>query len=147
MVTYLGSLVQLCCEEGETLQTNIAGVCGGCSQCMDHTGFAPAPGGVCFLGLHSSAPGCSVGLRLNCPCVLCTSQVYAAQVHLLRHSARAQTRLGLRFVPFPGPSSSGRQLLGEFTVPGVPCVSRGELTSGCEPPDRCQPSRIPGRLG
>ena len=95
----------------------------------------------------AQAPGCSVGHRLNCPCVLCTSQVYAAQVHLLRHSARAQTRLGLRFVPFPGPSSSGRQLLGEFTVPGVPCVSRGELTSGCEPPDRCQPSRIPGRRG
>ena len=64
-----------------------------------------------------------------------------------RYSPKAQTRLGLRFVPFPGPSSSGRQLLGEFTVPGVPCVSRGELTSGCEPPDRCQPSRIPGRRG
>ena len=29
MVTYLGSLVQLCCVEGRILQTNIAGVCGG----------------------------------------------------------------------------------------------------------------------
>ena len=27
MVTYLGSLVRLCCGEGGTLQTNITGVC------------------------------------------------------------------------------------------------------------------------
>ena len=26
------------------------------------------------------------------------------------------------FVPFPGPSSSGNQLLGEHTVPGGPCI-------------------------
>ena len=56
MVTYLGSLVQLCCGEGGTLQTDISGVCGECSQCMDHTGFAPARGSVCFLGLHCSDP-------------------------------------------------------------------------------------------
>ena len=42
MVTYLGSLVQLCYGEGGTLQTNITGMCGECSQCMDHTGFASA---------------------------------------------------------------------------------------------------------
>ena len=42
MVTYLGSLVQLCCGEGGTQQTNMAGVCGECLQCMDHTGFSPA---------------------------------------------------------------------------------------------------------
>ena len=41
-VTYLGSLVQLCCGEGGTLQINITGICGECSQCMDHTGLAPA---------------------------------------------------------------------------------------------------------
>ena len=46
MVTYLDSLIQLCCEKGGTLQTNIAGVCGECSQCMDHSGFAPAHRGV-----------------------------------------------------------------------------------------------------
>ena len=27
------------------------------------------------------------------------------------------------------------------------CVSSGELISGCDPLDGCQPSRIPGRLG
>ena len=41
MVTYLGSLVWLCCREGGTLQTNITGMCGECSHCLGHTGFAP----------------------------------------------------------------------------------------------------------
>ena len=78
----------------------------------------------------------------------------------------------MRFVPFPGRSSSGDQVLGECTVPAGPrvlltspvgclvsrvcckstvsavlCVSSGELISGCYPPSRCQPSRIPERLG
>ena len=39
--TFLGSLVQSCCGEGGTLQTNNTGVC---SQCLSHTGFAPAHG-------------------------------------------------------------------------------------------------------
>ena len=39
VVTYLGSLVQLCCGEGGTLQTNITGMCGECSQCMDTLGL------------------------------------------------------------------------------------------------------------
>ena len=30
---------------------------------------------------------------------------------------KAQTQLGLRFVPFPGPSRSGDQVLGECTLP------------------------------
>ena len=55
---------------------NIAGVCGECSQCLDHTGFAPTHRGVCFLGLHCS------GSRFPCrgtvqgrPCISCTFQV------------------------------------------------------------------------
>ena len=72
--------------------------------------------------------------------------------------------VGPRFVPFPGPSSSGDQVLGASyrlphpshsvswvcigsTISGVPCISSGELISGCDPPSGCQPSRIPGRLG
>ena len=67
------------------------------------------------------------------------------------------------FVPFPGLSSSGDQVFGKWTVPGGPCilitspvpasfpdvlcVSSGELISGCNPPGRCQPSRIPGKRG
>ena len=77
-------------------------------------------------------------------------------------------RLGLRFVPFPGPSSSGDQVLGERTVPGgrcvssppgsqplgflcaprehrlrcVVCVSSAGLISGFDPPGGWQLSRI-----
>ena len=61
MVTYLDLLVQLCCGEGGTLQTNITGVCGECLQCMDHTGFAPTHG-VCDFPVYTArAPGCSAG--------------------------------------------------------------------------------------
>ena len=55
VVTYLGSLVQLCCGEGGTLKTNITGMCGEYFQCLDHTGFAPADVPyLCFLSLHCS---------------------------------------------------------------------------------------------
>ena len=42
---FLGSLVQSCCGEGGTLQTNNTAVC---SQCLSHTGFAPAHGMCAF---------------------------------------------------------------------------------------------------
>ena len=107
MVTYLGSLVQSCCGEGGILQTNITGMCGEFSQCLGHTGFAP-PHGVCaVLVCTAEAPGCSAGElskagpvlhalprskplrfrflgtpqrhRFSWACVLCPSQVGAAQ--------------------------------------------------------------------
>ena len=106
-VTYLGSLVQLCCGEGGTLQTNITGVCGECLQCSRCTGFAPCSWCVCFRGLHFSGsrllfwelseagPGwCAhprskslrfrfLGTpqrhRLSWACILCPSHVQAAQ--------------------------------------------------------------------
>ena len=78
---------------------------------------------MCFPGLHCS------GTRLFCrgtvqsaSWLACTSQVSAAQVQVLGSSTRAQTRLGLRVVPFPGPRSSGDQVLGELTAPGGLCV-------------------------
>ena len=37
----------------------------------------------------------------------------AAQVQVLRYSSKVQTRLGLRLVPFPGPSSLGDEVFGE----------------------------------
>ena len=154
----------------EHSKKNITGMCEECLQSMDHTGSAPAHGGMCFLDLHCS------GFRLlsrvtvqSARCVLCTSQVWAAQVQVLGYSTGAQTQLCTCFVPFPGPSSSGNQLLGEHTVPRGPCIlitfpvpgtwfprcivralsqlTSGELISGCDPPGRCQPFRIPGRLG
>ena len=61
MVIYLGSLVQLCCGEGGTLQTNITGLCGEYSQCLGHTAFAPAHS-LCAFPVYSAwAPGCSAG--------------------------------------------------------------------------------------
>ena len=47
----------------------------------------------------------------------------------------------------PGPSLSVSWVRSGSAVSGVPCVSSGELISGCNPPGRCQPSRIPGRIG
>ena len=35
---------------------------------------------------------------------------------------KAQTQMGMHFVPFPGLSSSGNQVLGECTVPGGLCI-------------------------
>ena len=52
----LGSLVQLRCGEGGMLQTNNTGVG---SQCLSHTGSAPAHG-ACSLPAHTArALGCS----------------------------------------------------------------------------------------
>ena len=61
MVTYLGSLVQLCCGEGGTLQTNITGVCGECSQCLGHSGFAPTHRACASPVYTAQASGCSAG--------------------------------------------------------------------------------------
>ena len=108
MIVYLGSVVQLCCREGGTLQRNNTGVCGECSQCLGHTGFAPTHGMCAFLVYTAQAPGCCAaelskagpGLRvlprskplrfrfsgtpqrhrLGWACVLCPSKVRAAQV-------------------------------------------------------------------
>ena len=63
VVTFLGLLVQSCCGEGGTLQTNITGVCGECSQCPGYTEFAPANGVCAFMVYTFQAVGCSAG---NC---------------------------------------------------------------------------------
>ena len=89
MITYLGSFVQLCCGKGGTLQTDITGMCGECSQCIDHTGFAPAQGGMYFLG--------STQLRLQGP---------------LQGHCPKQT---LCFVHFPGLSCSDSRVFCKST--------------------------------
>ena len=59
MVTYLGSLVQSCCGEGGPLQTSITGVYGERSQCLGHTGFAPAHSVHALPVYTAQAPGWS----------------------------------------------------------------------------------------
>ena len=169
LVTYLGSLVQLCCREGGALQTNTTGVCGERSQCLSHTGLAPTHGMCALLVYTAQAPGCSAGELSNAGSGL--RALPRSQLLKFRYSTRAQTRLGLCFVPCPGPSSSEEQVLSERTLPGGWCVltpHRSQPLSFlsvqldrclrcamclllgaylCNSPGRCQPSRIPGRLG
>ena len=173
MVIYLGSLVQLCCGEGLTLQINITGMCGECLQCPSHTGFAPAHGTCTFPLYTSQALGCSAGEPSELGPGLHAfprSTPFRFLGTPQRHGFSWACVSCSRFVPFPGPSSSGNQVLGESTltrcrasyplpgpsrllslvrscISGVPCVSSGELISGCDPPDGCQLSNIPGRLG
>ena len=107
VVTYLDSLIQSCCREGGTLQTNITCVWGEYSQCLGHTGFAPTHSVCAFPVYISQATACSVGVvskaghglralprsksfrfrfsgtpqrhKLGWASVLCLSQVLAAQ--------------------------------------------------------------------
>ena len=175
MVTYLGSLIQLCCVEGGTLQTTITGVCGECSQCLGHTGFAPPPpprsrlsrstllslqvalqgnclkqslGFVHFPGLSHSGSGSQVlhkGTDLAGPafCALPRSGQLRRSGAWQAHTAQ----VGSASYRLPHPSCSVSWVHSRTAVSGVLCVSSGELISGCDPPGRCQPSRIPGRLG
>ena len=65
VVTYSGSLVQSRSEEGGALQTNVTGVCGERSQCLGHTGFAPAHGVCAFIVYSAQALGWSAGNYLG----------------------------------------------------------------------------------
>ena len=158
----------MCCGEGGRLQTNITGVCGECSQCLGHTGFAP-PQDVCaFLVYTAQAPGCSAGKLFKAGPWLCA--LPRSKPLRFRFSGTPQ-RHRLSW-DFPSPSSSGDRMLDERTLPAgqcilsspgpsrsvswlrsrsaissVPCVSSGELISDCDSSGRCQLSRIPGRLG
>ena len=131
MITYLGSLAQLCCGEEGTLQTNITGMCGECLQCLGHTGFAPAHGMCTFPVYTAQAPGCSAGElskagpglcallwseplrfrfsgttqrhRLDWIYILCPSQVQAAQV--TRCLASKLSQVGSVLITSPVPAA------------------------------------------
>ena len=79
--------------------------------------------------------------RLGWACVLCPSQVRAAQVTRCLPSAVAAT------YRLPCPCHSVFWVYSGCTFSGVPCVSPGELISGCDPPGGCRLSRIPRSLG
>ena len=63
-------------------------------------------------------------------------------VQVLRYSTKSQTRLGLCFVPFPGLSSSGDQVLGERTLPrcAVPLIT--SLVPACRFPGCAAPHHL-----
>ena len=93
------------------LQTNNTGEC---AQCPSHTGPAPAHSAyssgsrllcweLCEAGPGLHAPPRSKPLRFR----------YSGAEEL--KSSEAQTWLGLRFVPFPGLSSSGDQVFGKHS--------------------------------
>ena len=155
-------------REGHCKHISLA--CGECAQCLGHTGFASADGVCAFppstllrlqVALQGAGhvlralprpkllrfrfSGTSERRRLSWACVLCPSQVRAAQVTRCLANALSP---GGECVLSP-PRSQPLGFLGGSvrTVSGVLCVSSGELISGCDPPGRCQPSRIPGSLG
>ena len=168
MVIYLGSLVQLLYREGHCIQISLACVGIACSIWVT-LGLPPFMACVLFW----STLMCQVALTETVwggPWVVFTSQVYTAQIQVLRYSRKTQTPLGLCFVPFPDPSSSCDQVLGEHRLPrcgasyhlhspsgsvswvhdcvsDMPCVSSSELIYTYDPLDGCQLSRIPGKLG
>ena len=117
VVIYLGSLVQLCCWEGRTLQVNITGVCGVCLQCLGHTGFAPSHSVCAFPVYTAQAPGCPAEeLSKGGPGLHALPWSRPLRFRF-SGTPQSQTRLGLHFVPFPGPSSSGDQVLEECNTP------------------------------
>ena len=171
-----GHLFRLTCSAvlwGERNTTNnVTGMCGECSQCMDHTRFAPAYRECAFPVYSAQAPGCSAGElskvgpglhalsrsklikfrlsgtpqwhRLIWAFVLCPSQIQGVQANSCLANTLSQV-CGSSY-HLSGPSCSVSWVYCKNTVSGVPCVSSGGLMSGCDPPGICQPSRIPGRL-
>ena len=174
MVTYLGSLVQSCCGgEGRSTANKchwcVWGVCAVSQPCW----VCPRSRRVCFPGLHclgfrllcwelsEAGPGLCARpsskllrfrfsstpqrCRLSWACVLCPSQARAAQA--TRNLASAHAAGAVRLITSLVQAARFPRVHRNSTVLGVPCVSSGELTFACNPPGRCQPSRIPGRLG
>ena len=173
MLTNLASLVQLCHGEGGILQTDITGCVGSARSVRATLGLPPAHSTCAFPAYRAQTPGCSEGelskagpgllahprpkllrfrfsgtpqgRRLGWACVLCPPQVLAARATRCLVSTLPQVN-GASY-HLPGPTRLVSGVHRKSTVSGVLCVSSGALISGCDPPGRCQPSRIPGRRG
>ena len=83
--------------------------------------------------------------RISWACILCPSQVRVVQVTRCLVSV-VTPRSGGASCHLPCPSCSVFWVYNGRALSGVPSVSSGELISGCDPPSRCQPSRIPRSL-
>ena len=147
-------------------------MCRECSQCLGHTGFVPTHSICAFPVYTAQAPGCSAGELSTVGPGLHALPRSKPLGFMFLGTPQRHSWLGLSFVPFAGPIRLGDQVFGEHTllrcsasyhlpgpshsvfwicsgstVSGVPYVSSGEPISDCSSPGRCQPSRIPGRLG
>ena len=158
-------------SEGHCKQISL--VCVGSAHSIWTTLGLPQLKVVCAFRVYTAqAPGCSAGAlskadpafcalpkskllrfwfsgtpqrhRLSWTCVLCPSQVLGGQVIRCLVSTLSQA---VRLNHLPIPSCSVSWVSFKRAVSGVPCVSSGELISGCDPPGRCLPFRIQGRLG
>ena len=146
-----------------------------CLQCPGRTGFAPAQSVCAFPVYTAQAPGCSAGelskvgpglralprsmllrfrfrfsgtpqrRRLSQTCILCPSEVRAAQATRYLTSTVSR-RCGVSY-QLSNPSCSDSWVAAGMPTSGGPCLSVGELISGCDPPSGCQPPRIPRSIG
>ena len=159
--------------DGEALQTNITGVCGGARSAWATLGLPALM--VCVLSqskllrlqvalqkLSKSGPalhalprskplrlrfsGTPQRCRLGWACIFCPSQVRATQVTRCLVSAHSLPRWSGASYHLPGPSLSVSRVRSGSAISAVSCFSFGELISGCDPAGGCQPSRTPGRL-
>jgi len=85
--------------------------------CVGSVGSVWAMLGLPLLPVYTAqAPDCSAGeLSKAGPGLPALLRSKPLKVQVLRYSTKAQPRLGMRFVPFPDPSISGNQVLGECT--------------------------------
>ena len=170
MVIYLGSLVQLCWREEHCQQISLA--CVVCTHSVWATLGLP-PLMTCVLS-RSTLLRLQVALQGNClrwglgcvhfpglSCKSSGSQVFykgtdsagPAFCALPRSEELRRPGTWRAYCPrwsvhlshLPGPSHSVSWVHRKTAISGVLCVSSGGLNSGCDPPGRCQPSRIPGR--
>ena len=103
MDTFLGSLVQSRFGEGGTLQTNNTGMW---SQCLSHTGPAPAHG-TCALPAHTAqALGCSTGNRPRPALAFMHLPGLSRSGSGTQVVLRGADSVGPAFCALPGPSSS-----------------------------------------
>ena len=166
MITYLGSPVQLCCQEGGTCK-QISLACVGSTHSLWTTLGLPQL--MVHVLSHSTLLRLQVALQGYCPkqalrfmhfpglsCSGSGSWVLCKGTDLVGRAFYALPRskelrppgawqahcpkwaVHLNHLPSPGPSVF--QLHLESTTSGVPYVSSGELISGCDSPGRCQPS-------
>ena len=173
MVTYLGSLVELCVGREEHCKQISLACVGSAHRVWPHwicpsswwhvlsqstllrlqvslQGCCPkrALHFVYFPGLSYSGSGSRV-LHKGTELVGCVFCAFPRSEQLRWPGAWwvHSPQVGIVSYHLPNPSLSVSQVCSGSSVTGVPCVSSGELISGFNPPGRCQLSRIPGRLG